>query len=253
VDTQSIKARPCFLCSQNRPPQQKGLAFKSDYLILVNPFPIFPKHLTIPSIHHTPQQIQGHFEDMLELAKQLKDYLVFYNGPKSGASAPDHFHFQAGNKAFLPVEDDFHNLLLCNLTKRKDEVDIFNWDHYLRTAITLNSDRKDKLILIFEKLYNGLKQMQPEETEPMLNILCSYENGKWIVHVFPRKLHRPRQYFLEGPEQLLLSPASIDMGGVLTIPREEDFQKITKEDVADIFDQVSFRSSEIRKLLENIF
>ncbi|MGC9355923.1 MAG: DUF4922 domain-containing protein, partial [Mariniphaga sp.] len=96
TDTKSIAERPCFLCLKNLPPEQKGIPFGEDYLILTNPFPIFQTHLTIPHLHHTSQQITGFFPDMLRLSRKLNGFTVFYNGPQTGASAPDHFHFQAG-------------------------------------------------------------------------------------------------------------------------------------------------------------
>ena len=104
VDTKSIQARVCFLCGANRPAVQTGIPFQAKYTILINPFPIFPRHLTVPSVLHTPQRIAGRMMDMLELAETLEDYVIFYNGPRCGASAPDHIHFQAGNKGFLPFE-----------------------------------------------------------------------------------------------------------------------------------------------------
>ena len=107
VDAKSIQARKCFLCPANLPTVQKGISFGGHYHILVNPFPIFPRHLTVPELAHTPQRIATRFTDMLELAEALTDYTIFYNGPKCGASAPDHAHFQAGNKGFMPIEKDW--------------------------------------------------------------------------------------------------------------------------------------------------
>ena len=113
VDARSIEARPCFLCQENLPPQQRGLLLDDGYMVLVNPFPIFPKHLTIPNMLHTDQLILGNFESMLDLASRLDEFIIFYNGPKCGASAPDHLHFQAGSKGFLPIEKDFSNERCC--------------------------------------------------------------------------------------------------------------------------------------------
>ncbi|MDR4988526.1 MAG: DUF4922 domain-containing protein, partial [Bacteroidales bacterium] len=110
VDDKSISRRKCFLCRAHLPEQQTWVEFESEYLILVNPFPIFPLHLTIPIVDHKEQRIGGRMTDMLKLARVLKDFVVFYNGPRCGASAPDHFHFQAGNKGFMPVEDDAERL-----------------------------------------------------------------------------------------------------------------------------------------------
>jgi hypothetical protein len=249
VDAKSIASRPCFLCRQNRPVQQRGIAFKEEYIILLNPFPIFPKHLTVPQEIHANQMIGEHFEDMLELAAGLNDYVVFYNGPKCGASAPDHFHFQAGSKGFLPIEKDFQQKTRCKLFKTTDEVTVYEWSDYLRTVVTFQSNQKEKLSILFYRVCSRLAKLQPAENEPMMNIIAYREDETWVVHLFPRILHRPNHYFEEGEKQLLLSPASVDLGGVLITPREEDFLKITAEQVADIFSQVCMDNHTLLELI----
>ena len=214
VDAQSIRERKCFLCAENRPAEQNGIAFKGRYTILVNPYPIFPRHLTIPSIEHTPQLIASRFEDMLDLAQQLDDYIVFYNGPKCGASAPDHFHFQAGNKGFLPIEK---NRSMYNM-------------------ICIESNNKEDLLDRFRQVYDAMEQ-KPKGNEPMMNILAWYETDKWIVCIFPRKKHRPSCYSAKGEANLLISPAAVDLGGVFITPLEKDFEKITAEDIGKILDE----------------
>ena len=215
VDAQSIKERKCFLCEENRPAEQKGILFSERYTLLINPYPIFPRHLTIPAIEHTPQRIAIRFGNMLDLAQQLDDYVVFYNGQKCGASAPDHFHFQAGNKGFLPIE------------KAK------NWFNTIR----LESENKQEIIDRFQQVYSTLP-LKSGDDEPMMNILAWYESGKWIVCIFPRKKHRPACYFAEGDANLLISPAAIDLGGVFIIPLEKDFLKITSKDISQILHEV---------------
>lgn len=252
VDHQSIEKRPCFLCQKNLPPQQRGIGFDNEYNVLVNPFPIFPEHLTIPNFAHTNQRIIGNFGSMLDLTAGLNDFTLFYNGPKCGASAPDHLHFQAGIKGFLPIEKEFKEGKCCQKVKQTGEVSISTRLDYLRGIITLQSKSKNSLVECFNRIYSKLEVMNVGEEEPMLNILSTYENGEWIVHIFPRILHRPKQYFESGEKQILLSPASVDMGGVLIIPREEDFIKITKEDVSDIFRQVCMDSDIIMEIIEQI-
>jgi len=215
VDAQSIRERKCFLCAENRPPEQKGISFKGRYTILVNPYPIFPRHLTIPSDEHTPQLIASRFDDMLDLARQLDDYTVFYNGPKCGASAPDHFHFQAGNKGFLPIEKSR------------------NWNK----AIRIESGNKQEILDRFQQLYDSLP-LQPDNLEPMMNILAWYEKTQWIVCIFPRKKHRPSCYDAKGEANLLITPASAELGGVFVTALEKDFLKITAEDITRILDEV---------------
>lgn len=249
VDAKSIEARPCFLCAQNRPKQQRGIPFNNEYVVLINPFPIFPKHLTIPLEKHTDQLIEGHFLDMLDLADALPDFVVFYNGPKCGASAPDHFHFQAGSKGFLPIEKDFHNPGLLKQIGEKKLVNVYSWKGYQRGIISMNGRDKAAMGMLFEDFYKAFKAVQPQEKEPMMNILAYKEDCEWVVHLFPRILHRPKQYFETGDRQILLSPASVDMGGVFITPREADFEKITAADISDMLAQVCMDEDMVEKLM----
>lgn len=249
VDTKSIEARPCFLCERNRPAQQKGLTFTPGMTILVNPFPIFRKHLTIVADSHTNQRIEGNFNTMLKLAKALPDYQIFYNGPQCGASAPDHFHFQAGNKGFLPIEEDFTDRKLCRLNSSRDGIELWQWTGYQRGVVTLKGSNKNKLVSAFEKFCIRFAATQSDRPEPMLNILASFSSDEWTIHIFPRKLHRPTQFFADDSSKILLSPASVDMGGVIITPREEDFLKIRKKDLLDICNQISLNNNELLPLL----
>jgi ATP adenylyltransferase/5',5'''-P-1,P-4-tetraphosphate phosphorylase II len=252
VDNKSIEARPCFLCRENLPSQQRSLIFDDEFIILVNPFPIFPEHLTIPSVFHKDQRIIGNFENLLRLAAGLNQFVIFYNGPKCGASAPDHLHFQAGIKGFLPIEDDFTAKRCCLEVRRIGKVTISHWPGYQRGIITLAGNDNLDLIECFNKIYNLLQILQPDEAEPMLNILATYELGKWVIHIIPRTLHRPAQYFETGEKQIVLSPASVDMGGVMITPREEDFKKISEEDVKDIFRQVCLNPHFVLNLINQL-
>ena len=217
VDKKSIQDRACFLCTENRSEIQKGITFMDKYIILCNPFPILKNHLTIPLHSHVPQLIGKKMEDMLSLTEQLSDYIIFYNGPKCGASAPDHFHFQAGLKT---------DVLLTG-------------DNDLRSCLRIECDAKEEAEEMFYDVYNYLKTHQPNEDEPMMNIISFMENNKYIIHVFPRKLHRPWQYSTEGKKQLLISPGALDMAGMLITPRKEDFEKAGREEIEDIYAQVS--------------
>ena len=217
VDKSSIEKRPCFLCEENRPKVQSGVPFLDKYIILVNPFPILPKHLTITLHSHVPQRIRRKVGDMLTLAELLPDHVVFYNGPKCGASAPDHFHLQAGLKS--PI--------------------LMTGENELRSCLVIESSSKQEVEDRFEDVYQYLHSRQPDEDEPMLNLIVFVENNNYVLHVFPRKAHRPKQFFEEGKRQLLISPGAIDMAGLIITAREEDFNKIKKEDIEDIYSQVS--------------
>ncbi len=252
VDAGSVKQRPCFLCGNNRPKEQKEIPFGDDMIILVNPYPIFRRHLTIPSVSHTDQRIHDNFRKLLSVSQAMHLYNVFYNGPQSGASAPDHLHFQAGNIGFLPVEMDFTGRKHASLVSSEPGLDIWKWESYKRGIITLNGNDGEKLSRTFVKLFEQLALLQPERPEPMLNILSGYSADEWTVHIFPRKKHRPEQFFSSGDDRLLISPAAVDLGGVLITPREEDYEKITPGDVVDIFSQVCFSDIEIEEVIKGI-
>ncbi|MGM9829325.1 MAG: DUF4922 domain-containing protein [Muribaculaceae bacterium] len=250
VDNKSLKERKCFLCAANRPEVQEGIAWGENYTILINPFPIFPKHLTIPCNDHTDQRILSRIGDMMAIAKDLPGYTLFYNGPKCGASAPDHMHFQAGNRGFLGFETDY-------LNADKKEV-ISNAGATLsllsglaNAAFLIEAVEIDAATELFVTLYNALDIPEGEE-EPMLNILCWSEEGKWKVAVFPRRKHRPACYSAEGDANILISPASVDMGGVFITPLEKDFKKITADDLEQILDEVCLDQSGVEKILNNL-
>jgi len=253
VDAKTIAERKCFLCAENRPAEQNSVD-AGNYLVLVNPFPIFPEHFTIPRKEHVDQQIKPYFADMLELAKALDDYLIFYNGPRCGASAPDHMHFQAGTKDFLPLVNDYTRLkdTHAQLLVESENFQLYNFNNYLRTVYCIESTDVESAKDAFEKLYTyftsppaPLLEERGEievggEVEPMLNIVCTFEDGKWFTFVLPRKTFRPWQYSAEGEQQLLVSPATVEMCGIFITPIEAHFEKITKEDVESILKQASF-------------
>ena len=246
VDVKSIKERKCFLCGANRPGIQEGVPFygkKREYTVLVNPFPIFPKHLTIPDAEHVDQIIGcdgERYEDMLSLAEILDDFVIFYNGPKCGASAPDHMHFQGGNKGFLPVEYDYA-ILKKRLIHSCCGASVYAVENYLKSTVAIEADNKEAAVHEFRQIYNSLV-IKDEEKEPMLNIL-SWSVGKgsgkkYISIIFMRDKHRPSHYFAEGDSNILLSPASVDMGGVFITPLEKDFAKISEKNLIEITDEV---------------
>jgi len=239
VDAKTIAERKCFLCAANRPTEQKSVEF-DNYEILVNPFPIFPEHFTIPHKEHINQQIKPYFADMLKLAKALDDYLIFYNGPRCGASAPDHMHFQAGTKDFLPLVNDYKRLkdTHAELLVESENVQLFSFNNYLRTVYCIESTNIESAGDSFEKLYTHYSTNENEE--PLMNIVCTFEADKWYTFVLPRKAFRPWQYTAEGDQQLLVSPATVEMCGIFITPVESHFEKIMKEDVISILEQVSF-------------
>ena len=257
VDAKSIQERKCFLCPANLPPEQKGIPFEGHYNILVNPFPIFPRHLTIPETAHVDQRIAVRFGDMLDLAQALSEYTIFYNGPRCGASAPDHAHFQAGNKGFLPIEKDWREQVAGKIIDMPGEITddersaLFYLSDAPRTTLVIEAAEKRTARKLFDIVYHSMT-VKPGEEEPMMNVLALYEDGKWIVFIFPRALHRPACYTAPGEANLLSSPASVDLGGVFITPVEKDFMKITAEDIEQILSEVCLSEADFARLRQRI-
>ena len=235
TDAASIAARPCFLCRENRPQQQESMPFEGcdgrRYEILVNPFPIFPEHFTVPAVNHVPQRIAGRFPDMLRLAETFPDMTVFYNGPESGASAPDHFHFQMGCKGFLPVERHF-GLLGPKTVMRPGAAVIALTSAYIPGLPVITAADIDSATAAFLRVLRSLP-VSPRTGEPQLNILCWTERTDsdtvFRILVIPRKAHRPSCYYAPEGEAVRISPASVDLGGVFIVPVEEDFRRTDAE------------------------
>jgi ATP adenylyltransferase/5',5'''-P-1,P-4-tetraphosphate phosphorylase II len=238
VDEKSIKDRKCFLCVENLPDEQKAVQYGNDFLILGNPYPIFPEHFTISKIKHIPQRIKKSFEDLINLSRDLgKYYSVFYNGPECGASAPDHLHFQACTKNFMPIENSI-KATMCRAAGKNSKLEVFAAKNFVRKFISFESTSKIELLNIFKIFYDGFSRLPGTSIEPMVNIISSYENNKWRVIIFPRRKHRPDFYFKEGSDKILISPAASDLGGICITPRREDFDKVTKENLEKMFDEI---------------
>ena len=251
VDKKTIENRACFLCEENLPSTQKGIKYKDDYVILINPFPIFKQHLTIPHLRHVPQSINDSFEDMLELSYDLKDnFFLFYNGPKCGASAPDHLHFQAGSKYSTQIEIEYKSLVKTfgKEIVNKGNSNVFSINSPITKLFVFESTDKSEMIKLFVNVFNQLKNNNIGDEEPLMNIISTYDENSWKVFLYPRAKHRPKQFFAEDDSQILFSPAAVDMAGLCITPREEDFNKITIKDLADMFEQVMIDRTTIQNL-----
>ncbi len=253
VDPKSISERKCFLCVQNLPEEQRGFSFNHNYIVLCNPFPIFPKHFTITHKEHQAQRIIDTFSDMLDLSKALsKYYSVIYNGPRCGASAPDHLHFQAGNKFFMTIDDEFHQIKneYGSEIFESDDLCVFAVDDGMRKFISIESLDKDLLVKTFNKFYKTYSAIMNESQEPLMNLAGFYEEEfGWRVIIFLRAKHRPAVFFAEDESKLLVSPAAIDLGGVCVFPREEDFNRITKEQISAIFKEVFIDTKKLEEIV----
>ncbi len=253
TDGASIAARPCFLCVDNRPIEQSVIPFGRGYAVLCNPFPIFPEHLTLPSHLHKDQRISGKIPVFLNALKGFSDFVVFYNGPATGASAPDHFHFQAGSKGVLPLEGELEQLPgavtlpLCET----DATQIFTAENALRRMLVFRGSNPAGLARTLRRTI-GLLPKPSQGSEPMLNLLGWHNAKGYTVVLFPRSVQRPYQYFATGDDRLLVSPATVELGGLVVLPRKEDFLKITNEDLRSIFEQVTLNGVDFTQLTQRI-
>ncbi|MBO4722340.1 MAG: DUF4922 domain-containing protein [Muribaculaceae bacterium] len=249
IDDASLKARPCFLCNENQPKEQETVVWDNRYKIQVNPYPIFSRHLTISALEHKPQRIAGRIGDMMRLAKELKDYVVFYNGPYSGASAPDHAHFQAGLYEELPICHELFSATTSLIDANKKG--IFGTVTCLgRPVFYIESLDIEHGEQWFNDLIDALPVKKGQE-EPMINILCWHDSGSWCIAVFPRRKHRPACYGT-GEDQFVLSPASLDMGGLWAVAREEDFNNLTLHDVRLILMDVCLAPEDFEDITEKL-
>lgn len=247
IDRQSLAARPCFLCEANRPTNQKWIGFGEDYQIILNPFPIFREHLTIPIRTHQEQRILSRYKDMLSLAEALTDFVIFYNGPECGASAPDHMHFQAGNKGTLPLERNWwrsRKEAVCSA----GEATLYALRDFLQPLFVIVSENKDDAASLFNHLYS-LLEINPGRYEPMMNILLWAEDGMWFTFVYPRKKLHPSCYSAEGDANILISPATVEMAGLFITPLEKDFRKVTAGDIQQIISETCLSEKEMDRLI----
>ncbi len=238
VDAATIKERKCFLCIGNLPPEQQGVLYREKFIILCNPMPIFREHFTISHIDHIPQSIEEQILTFLSLAKDLSPaYSVFYNGPKCGASAPDHMHFQGSPAGLIPVEQEIEQYL-HSVTTIKD-VNVSVAENYGRSVIVLDGSDMQQMELAFLRLTSAMRSVLNTNEEPMMNVIGSFKNNSWRLIVFVRSKHRPAVYFNEGDAKVLISPASVDIGGLIVTPVEKDFRSVDGAMVNSIYQEVS--------------
>lgn len=256
VDEKSVKNRECFLCIKNLPEEQKGIILDNNFLMLCNPYPIFPQHFTIASLNHIPQEISESFSEFLEITRLLSPrYTLVYNGPACGASAPDHLHFQAGTKNFIPIENDIQQLKNdFGELVQEDEFIISSFiDDGLRKLILIESTEQKMIENSFGKILKAYEKLSKTESEPMMNLLCNYDKEfGWSLIIFLRSKHRPECFYKDDPDKILISPAAIDLGGVVVTPREEDFVRLDKELLGQIFREVSLDKETFSALAKKV-
>ena len=248
IDKKSISSRKCFLCSENQPAKQKAMLWGDHYKIQVNPYPIFSRHPTIADLRHVPQRLAGRVGDMLSLAKALPDFVVFYNGPQCGASAPDHAHFQAGAKGEMPLCGEILHATTHLLTDG-DEGFIGYVDSLGRSLFTIETTT----VRAAERYALRLLDLLPPTDggdEPMVNVLCWWDttDRAWRMVIFPRRKHRPACYG-EGEGRLLLSPGAVDMGGLWAVPEFKDYDTLTAAQVQALYDELCLSRDELSPII----
>ena len=253
IDKHTLGERPCFLCERNRPKEQMTKQIDDHFQLLVNPFPILPVHFTIPATKHQPQSIYRHYGEMHRLLSLHSELMVFYNGPKCGASAPDHLHFQAGTSGVLPLQTNWQRLSrnLTDVISLNDEEKISVLRDFLVPAFVIISKSEDSDEELFHRLYRSMP-MRGDESEPMMNIIAWRKGDEFISIVIPREKHRPDAYFAEGEAQMMVSPGALDMAGLIITPREEDFSKINLDKATALLRECGISAEKMEAIVSNL-
>ena len=248
-----IAKRKCFLCRDNRPEEQIMLKFEGrkgkKYHVLLNPYPIFPDHLVIAEARHTDQTIWNRYVDMLDLARKYTDFTFFYNGPKSGASAPDHHHFQAAPKDLMPLERDAGNSRVFLMSQQ--DAHLYHYQKFTTGVFVLEAETAKSAAKLFYRLLDCV-EIPEGENEPMFNLFTSYQNGIFRSIIVFRSRHRSHHYFSDGPDHLTMSPGCADMGGMFIVPVPEEYEKLTPELLSEMVAEVSLSKEEEAAILNRL-
>ena len=252
ITKQALQERPCFLCQKNRPKEQMSIA-SGDYELLVNPFPILPMHFTLPTRRHQPQRIQPMYGQMLALLMKHPELTVFYNGPRCGASAPDHAHLQAGTTGLLPLQREWQHLArqLKPIAQPAADATLAIIEDYPCPALVIRTKGKKASERLFAQLYEAMPVPEGDE-EPMMNIVAWRQGDEYLSVVFPREKHRPDCYYQTGDGQLLVSPGALDMAGLLITPREEDYEKLTASQAEAILRECAISDEGLAAIVERL-
>jgi hypothetical protein len=234
VDGASIAKRPCFLCPENLYREQRGLVFDSDFTLYCNPFPVVGRHLTIVHREHRPQRIDGQVGAMLDLAAALPGFFTVYNGPQCGASAPDHLHLQAGSRAGLPIV-------------REAEGKAGAVEAYGMRALLFRGADRSRVVGETQRALSILSAVTGREGEAWCNVAAYHEPGSgYTLVLYPRSRHRP-DAFHSG--ELTVSPAAIDLSGILVTPFARDFERVSGDDVAAVYREVTLPEEAFREVV----
>ena len=253
IDKKTLGERPCFLCEKNRPKEQMTKQIDEQFQLLVNPFPILPVHFTIPARKHQPQAIYKNYGEMHRFLSLHSELMIFYNGPKCGASAPDHLHFQSGTSGILPLQANWQRLSrnLTDVVSLNDDEKIAVLRDFVVPAFVIISKSEDSDETLFQRLYKSMPT-RGDETEPMMNIVAWRKGEDYISVVIPREKHRPECYFAEGDGQVLVSPGALDMSGLIITPREEDFRKLDQKKATAILQECGISEDKMNVIVSKL-
>ena len=263
ISKEAVSRRPCFLCRDNRPAGQMTKTIDSDYELLVNPFPILPMHFTVPMLKHQPQSIRPMFGEMLKLLGHYPQLTVFYNGPRCGASAPDHAHLQAGEGGELPLVREWPRLSrnLTVVAQPTDDALLAVVDDYPCAALVIRSREAKTSQQLFSLLYQVMDKISDntdghksdvDSGEPMMNIVSWMADGDYVSVVFPRAKHRPDCYSADGDAQLVVSPGALDMSGLFITPRQQDFERISADQALAIMQECALGKDGMKRLVNRL-
>ena len=273
LSKEDIAARKCFLCRENRPQEQMLVKFDGrkgkKYHILVNPYPIFPDHLVIAMNRHTDQSIWKRYVDMLDLARKYDGFTFFYNGPKSGASAPDHHHFQAAPKGLIPLQNDIDRLWKdirdekegcagqeqnaggLDFLISEQDASLYHYSKFTTGIFALKAETSKSAAKMFYRLLDCVEQQEGDK-EPQFNLFTWWQDGEFRSIVILRSRHRSHHYFSDGPDHLTMSPGCADMGGVFIVPVEDEYHKITPELLTEMVQEVSVSKGQETRIINRL-
>jgi len=253
LGAETVSKRPCFLCVHHLPAAQKAVLYRKSFLILVNPFPIFSPHYTVVNVNHEPQELAGHLGALLALSHDLGPaFTVFYNGPRCGASAPDHHHFQVCPAGMIPAEKAWEAAGRDILPMDREGLSFGVLRLPGRISLVMEGSVPDALEAFLRRLIVTMGEVMGSAEEPMLNLICMQKDGKLRLLLFPRRKHRPEAYYREGEKSVLVTPGAVEMGGLLITIREEDFLKMTPVLAEEIYGDVSLPPELIEEIVRHV-
>lgn len=261
LNKEDIAKRKCFLCEENRPEVQTNIPFMTSaghqYHILVNPYPIFPDHLVVAKSTHQDQSIAGRYEDMLQFARNYPECTFYYNGPRCGASAPDHHHFQGVPRHLMPLEVSVDALCQSECGSLLDEIITFNdatlyrYNNFSTGIFVISAKTAEPSSMLFERLL-ACADIPEGDVEPRMNLFAWWTGEEYRTIVYFRRCHRSHHYFSDGDDHLTMSPGCADMAGVFIVPVEEEYKKITPELLSEMIEEITIPKDEEDRIIRRL-